>query len=87
MEKIAHRELRNNSSSILARVGAGESFEITNNGVVKAVISPAKSTSLERLLEGGAVRVARTPISEILDLPRDRGLDSLDVLTDLRGDR
>jgi prevent-host-death family protein len=40
MERIAHRELRNNSSEILRRVAAGESFEITNNGEVVGVLSP-----------------------------------------------
>lgn len=30
MTTIAHRELRNNSSEILRRVEAGESFTITN---------------------------------------------------------
>ena len=40
MERIPHRELRNNSSEILRRVAAGESFEITNNGEVVGVLSP-----------------------------------------------
>ena len=40
MERIPHRELRNNSSAILRRVAEGESFEITNHGEVVAVLSP-----------------------------------------------
>ena len=42
MERIAHRELRNNSSEILRRVAAGESFEITNHGDVVAVLAPPR---------------------------------------------
>lgn len=46
---IAHRELRNNSSEILRRVGAGESFEITNHGQIVAVLTPVESESRRRL--------------------------------------
>jgi antitoxin (DNA-binding transcriptional repressor) of toxin-antitoxin stability system len=42
MERIPHRELRNNSSEILRRVAAGESFEITNHGEVVAEIGPPR---------------------------------------------
>lgn len=38
MERIPHRELRNNSAEILRRVAAGESFEITNHGEVVAIL-------------------------------------------------
>lgn len=44
MERIAHRELRNNSAEILRRVAAGESFEITNHGEVVAVLQPPAAT-------------------------------------------
>ena len=40
--RIAHRELRNNSSEILRRVASGETMEITNHGDVVAIISPAQ---------------------------------------------
>jgi prevent-host-death family protein len=52
VERISHRELRNNSGEVLRRVQAGEIFEITNNGVVVATLAPAKST-----LEINAVRL------------------------------
>ena len=32
MDTIAHRELRNNSSAVLARVAAGEAIAVTNHG-------------------------------------------------------
>lgn len=37
---IPHRELRNNSSAILREVQGGEVIEITNHGVVVAVLIP-----------------------------------------------
>jgi len=39
-KRIPHRELRNNSSGILREVQSGESFEITNNGKVVALLIP-----------------------------------------------
>lgn len=43
MERIPHRELRNNSAEILRRVARGESFEITNHGEVVAVLEPPQA--------------------------------------------
>jgi prevent-host-death family protein len=43
VETITHRELRNDSASILARVAAGESFTITNHGKPVAVLRPAST--------------------------------------------
>lgn len=40
VERIPHRELRNNSAEILRKVAAGESFEITNHGEVVAMLVP-----------------------------------------------
>jgi prevent-host-death family protein len=42
VERIPHRELRNNSAEILRRVANGESFEITNHGEVVAVLAPPR---------------------------------------------
>ena len=43
MTTISHRELRNNSADILRRVSAGESFDVSNNGVVVAHLSPPEA--------------------------------------------
>jgi len=40
MTTITHRELRNNSAEILRRVAEGEAFDVSNNGVVVAHLSP-----------------------------------------------
>jgi prevent-host-death family protein len=41
MRTISHRELRNNSSSVLREVENGESFAVTNRGEVVAALVPA----------------------------------------------
>lgn len=60
METIPHRELRNDSSRVLARVQAGERFVITNRGRPVAVLAPPAppSTEIERLRESGRTRAA-----------------------------
>jgi antitoxin (DNA-binding transcriptional repressor) of toxin-antitoxin stability system len=40
VKTIPHRELRNNSSAILREVQSGETFQITNNGKVVALLKP-----------------------------------------------
>lgn len=80
---IAHRELRNNSSAILREVAAGESFAITNNGEVVALLVPPGQSAPPPLrrrparVRGGFGDLAR----EVLDHPVQDDLD------ELRGDR
>lgn len=45
MERISHRELRNNSGEVLRQVQEGHMFEITNNGVVVAQLVPPTHNS------------------------------------------
>ena len=86
METIAHRELRNNSSAVLARVAAGEAIEVTNHGVVAAVLVPAGTSVLDRLRLSGRMRPARRS-PRFRDIHRAEGLSSREVLDDLRGNR
>lgn len=76
-KSIPHRELRNSSAEILRRVRAGESFEVTNNGEVVAVLSPPD----ERLPAGVTPATVHGGFS---DLPRVSVAEptsvSLDVL-------
>lgn len=80
---IPHRELRNNSSAILREVSQGATFQITNNGVVVAVLmppaGPIRSPLRVRkaLTKGGFADLVRAE----LDHPLQETLD------DLRGDR
>lgn len=84
MERIAHRELRNNSSAILRRVAAGESFEITNHGEVVGVLSPPSrrggglQVAKEATRRGGWSQLPKRPVSrptnELLDELREERL-------------
>ena len=87
MEVIAHRELRNNSSAVLARVAAGESIAVTNHGEVAAVLVPPAASALERVLEARAARLPRTGGVEFSAIDRVHGPSTVAILADLRGDR
>ncbi|TKV56425.1 type II toxin-antitoxin system Phd/YefM family antitoxin [Nakamurella flava] len=80
---IPHRELRNNSSAILREVAGGESFAITNNGEVVALLVPPAGPSSPPLRRRSA-RV-RGGFGEIVRAGLDHPIqDDLDAL---RGDR
>lgn len=83
MRSIAHRELRNNSADVLRAVQAGESFEVTNNGVVVAVLTPPAG----QVLNGVRFRVALVTggFGDLVKVVS--AVDTSDVLDDLRGDR
>ena len=83
MTVIAHRDLRNRSSEILRAVQAGETFEVTNHGVVVAVIGPPEKDPLAGLTYREPTSSA--PFSEIRSVRRDES--TADVLTELRGER
>lgn len=85
MSMIPHRELRNNSTEILRRVEAGEAFAITNHGRPVARLVPYTTSSLDVLRTGGRI-TATTPV-DLEELPIAHGLDSREVLDDLRGER
>ena len=88
MRTISHRELRNNSSEVLRQVAAGEIIEVTNHGVVTAVLVPPSLTSLERLAAAGKVR---PPGGRTVDLRHVRraksNLTTAEIISDVRGDR
>lgn len=80
---IPHRELRNNSSTVLREVQAGETVYVTNNGEVVAMLVPPPRTAGASLrirratVRGGFAGLQRTAIDEPVQ----------DVLDQLRGDR
>ncbi|MBK7721215.1 MAG: type II toxin-antitoxin system Phd/YefM family antitoxin [Austwickia sp.] len=86
METIPHRELRNNSSAILARVANGESIAVTNHGEIAAILMPPGTPIIERLERAGSVRSARAERTDFTQLRRAMA-DSAQILADLRGDR
>lgn len=89
LERISHRELRNNSAEILRRVAAGESFEVTNHGQVVAELSPPRQTSeLERLRAAGRTRPATTPRDAVWEIePVTSPVTTQEMIDDLRGPR
>ncbi len=88
MVRIGIRELRDNLTSTIRRVRAGEAFEVTHDGEPVAVLSPVKRTRLEELIASGDVTPAKRP----LQIPRKRFKVEGDrtiseILDDLRSDR
>jgi prevent-host-death family protein len=84
VKTIPHRELRNNSSAILARVAAGESILVTNHGDAAALMVPPTATALDRLRLTGRVRPARRASPGFTQIHRTRDVSSAEVLADLR---
>jgi prevent-host-death family protein len=54
-DRIGIRKLRENLTATLRRVRAGESVEITHDGVPVAVLGPIPSDRIARLLAAGDV--------------------------------
>lgn len=84
MERIAHRDLRNRSSEILRRVAAGESFEITNHGVVVAVLEPPSESRRPLRVVKPATRTGRW--SDIQP-EQGNGRPTQEVLDEIRAER
>jgi prevent-host-death family protein len=86
MKTVTHREMRNSSGEILRAVAAGETFQVTNNGQVAAVISPPTGDALARLEEQGHVRPARRPVTGLSGICRGTSrLTSREIIEDARG--
>ncbi len=83
MERIAHRDLRNNSSEILRRVAAGESFEISNHGDVVAVLAPPRGGSRLNVVKPAN----RTGAWSDIQPEAGNGRPTQEVLDELREDR
>lgn len=83
MERIAHRDLRNNSSEILRRVAAGESFEVTNHGVVVAVLRPPTDTGDLPIVKPATRRGGWLELRPVAG----NGRPTQEVLDELREDR
>jgi prevent-host-death family protein len=86
MRSVTHREMRNSSGEILRAVATGESIQITNNGVVAAIISPPLSGPLDELVAHGQARRARRPRAELSTIRRRRATQSsAELVADARG--
>jgi len=87
MVRMGIRELRDNLTSAVRRVRAGESIEVTHDGEPVAVLAPVRRSRIDELVARGEARRAARP----LDLTRplleggDRTLS--EALADQRADR
>ena len=86
MATISHRELRNDSAEVLRRVAAGESLTVTNRGEPVARMVPLGGSAFEEAVASGQVQPARAA-RDFSSIHRVEGVDTAEVLEDLRGDR
>ncbi|MBI4305415.1 MAG: hypothetical protein HY678_03760 [Chloroflexi bacterium] len=73
MERIGIRELRRQTTAVIRRVEAGESFEITDQRRVVALLVGMRTRGLAALIEQGMVRAAEGSLLEIEPLQIPRG--------------
>ena len=87
MRTIGIRELRQNTTNALRRVGAGETVGVTDRGRLVALLAPVSSaTGAAALLAAGRVEPARRSIADLAPA-RPARLRTSDVLDDIRADR
>lgn len=92
MEKIGVRELRQNASPYLARVEAGETLGVTNNGRLIARLVPVGGAerSHEALISAGVLVPASQPnnLFDITATPRGSRKPSLTtILNEMRDEQ
>ena len=56
-QQIGVRELRESLTKVLRAVEAGQSYEVTRDAVVVAVLGPADRSQLERMIASGEASV------------------------------
>lgn len=83
MESIGVRDLRQHASRWLARVQAGESFQITDRGRAVAILRPVAASGWQRLVAAGLVTPSVGDLFEVEPLERS----GVDVSGALRADR
>jgi prevent-host-death family protein len=78
--------MRNESGAILREVAAGGTVQVTNNGVVAAVIVPPTTDLLQQLKDRGEVRPARRPLSSLARVEAlQSSLTAAEIIEDSRG--
>jgi prevent-host-death family protein len=87
VQRIGVRELRQQASRYLARVRAGESFEITDNGTPVAQLVPVQPTGIGALYASGYVRPAAQPQGFLELEPLEYDFDTQAELDATREDR
>ncbi|MCB1030356.1 MAG: type II toxin-antitoxin system prevent-host-death family antitoxin [Acidimicrobiales bacterium] len=87
METISHREMRNRSGTYLRRVEAGESFLVSNNGTVVALLGPPDMLSgIEVARRRGQSRPAHATAEGFGAIARRKATStSAEIVADTRG--
>lgn len=84
MEQIGVRELRQNASRYLARVAAGEDFQITDRGRPVALLVPVPADPYQALLAAGVLLAPETDGAVLDEAPVDHGINASANLAELR---
>ena len=88
MQRITHRQLRNDSAEILRRVATGETILVTNHGEPAAVIGPPSSHALAALSAHGQVRTALASPATLGSIKRRTAArTTAEIVADVRGPR
>jgi prevent-host-death family protein len=89
MTRIGVRELRQNASRYLDRVKAGETVEVTERGVLVAVLQPPTpaASERERLISAGQLIPSRRPRRIPTPAPGPSQVSTEDALDAERLDR
>lgn len=83
---ISHREMRNNSAAVLRDIANGETVQVTNNGVVAAIITAPTGDELSRRIDLGLARPALAPLSTLTSVqPTRSATSSAEIIADSRG--
>jgi prevent-host-death family protein len=73
MERVGVRELRRDASSILRRVAAGETVQVTDRGRPVAVLLQALPSGMARLDREGLLRRADGDLLDLAPVPLEPG--------------
>ena len=85
--RIGIRELRDNLTTTIRRVRAGESFEVTHDGAPVALLSPLPSGRLARLLARGDVTPSRPLDRPLRRFPVTGSQTASEAIAEDRSDR
>ena len=86
--QIGIRELRDNLTTTIRRVSAGETIEITNHGKPVAVLSPAPRGRIAQLIARGEATPPKHPlrVRDLRPLPVTGEMTASEALQEDRGD-
>ena len=86
-ERIGIRRLRETLTTTLRRVRAGQTIEITHDGVPVAVLTPLPSGRIARLLAGGDVTQERPLDGSLCRFPVTGPLMASEAIEEDRAER